>query len=105
MLKKEENSPEFNFLADRLRNVDLAFFLERSKDFKQGFIFSVTLGYNYDASLGNSVDIGQLKILRYYVFEQTSSVREQRYILITKNVKKKGYLLPKWRGYKTVQTD
>ena len=59
MLKKEENSPEFNFLAERLRNIDLSFFMERSKDFKQGFIFSVTLGYNYDASLGNSVDIGK----------------------------------------------
>ena len=61
MLKKEENSPEFNFLADRLRNIDLSFFMERSKDFKQGFIFTVTLGYNYDASLGNSVDIGKNK--------------------------------------------
>ena len=35
--------------------------MERSKDFKQGFIFTVTLGYNYDASLGNSVDIGKNK--------------------------------------------
>ena len=43
--------------------------MERSKDFKQGFIFTVTLGYNYDASLGNSVDIGKKK---------TSLVKTQR---------------------------
>ena len=63
MLRKEDRSPEFHLIAEKLRSLDFDFFLERATYQKQGFVFEATLRYDVNSAMRNNVDLGLLPYL------------------------------------------
>ena len=58
LLTKEEASPQFRFLAERLKKADVDFFLDKAKNERKSFLFEVILSYNFQDSLQSSIDLG-----------------------------------------------
>ena len=63
MLRKEDRSPEFHLIAEKMRSLDFDFFLERATYRKQGFVFEATLRYDVNSAMRNNVDLGLLPYL------------------------------------------
>ena len=57
LLEKKENSEQFKFIAKQLREINVDFFA-RKAELKCGFLFEVVLSYDFESSLGNSIDLG-----------------------------------------------
>lgn len=55
LLEKEENSPQFEYLAKQLRETNIDFFVRQAEKYKRSFLFEVEISYDYEQSLFNSV--------------------------------------------------
>ena len=56
-MKKEDNSEQFKFLSKKLHDIDIDFFTKKAES-KCGFLFEVVVSYDFEKSLGNSIDLG-----------------------------------------------
>ena len=57
LLEKKDNTEQFKFIAKQLRELNIDFF-EKKAELKRGFLFEVVISYNFEQSLGNSIDLG-----------------------------------------------
>ena len=64
ILRREDNSTHFQYLARQLQDINVDFFHQAATVDKRGFIYDCTLDYDFDASVGNSVDLGSFPYLR-----------------------------------------
>ena len=58
LLQKEDNSAQFRYISEQLKKMNIAFFVEMATREKKSFLFEVVLDYNFEDSLGSSIDLG-----------------------------------------------
>ena len=56
--------PNFQFISERLTSLDVEWFCHQAEQEKKGYIFEVTLDYDYQTSLCSSIDLGAIPFLR-----------------------------------------
>ena len=86
MLRKEDRSPEFHLIAEKLRSLDFDFFLERATYQEQGFVFEATLRYDVNSAMRNNVDLGLLPYLAKINVKDLSDDQIQDALKIGKTV-------------------
>ena len=55
LLEKEENSPQFTYLAKQLQNTNIDFFVRQAQKYKRSFLFEVKITYDFEQSIFNSI--------------------------------------------------
>ena len=83
LLTKDGNSPQFKYIADKLREVNIEFFVNKAENERKSFLFEVVLSYNFKASLQSSIDLGCFPFFKNVANSELSS-DQQRHLAQTK---------------------
>ena len=85
-MKKEDQSPQFLFIAKQLKKVNIDFFINKAKSEKKSFLFEVILSYNFLDSLGNSIDLGCFPFFKNVANEDLSMDQQNELLKSKRNL-------------------
>ena len=79
LLQKEDNNLQFRYISKQLKDMNMKFFVDKATHEKTSFLFEVILDYNFEDSLGNSLDLGIFPYFRKVA--NTELTRDQQDVL------------------------
>ena len=88
LMEAKDDSPQFRFLAKKLKQIDVDFFMDKAIHEKKSFLFEVVLDYNFEDSLGNSIDIGLFPSFRTVGNQDLSEDQQEHLRSVGRNCQK-----------------